>query len=234
MRVPFSRCSSCDRIVYARGLCANHYQLWRESRPDRVCAEDGCERGVKARGLCSKHYQRMRQQNASEVKRWPGYGAGCDVQGCERPVHANGLCNMHLLRARLRGDHGPAEAERVHGEVWEKFWPKVDKGGPIPEGGDTPCWLWTASLNDSGYGSFNGPQPIAHRMAWALTKGDLTPDMTLHHVCGIKSCVNPDHLVEVTNRENVIESLRVKALEAKVARLEAEVAELRAQLKEVA
>lgn len=70
-----------------------------------------------------------------------------------------------------------------------------------------PCchhWKGTISL---GYGNFRFPgrRVRAHRFAWALAGNKLPifPRM-LDHTCRNKACVNPDHLQEVSNRENVL------------------------------
>jgi hypothetical protein len=34
----------------------------------------------------------------------------------------------------------------------------------------------------------------AHRVAWERLVGPIPPGHDLHHLCGVKLCVNPDHL----------------------------------------
>lgn len=41
----------------------------------------------------------------------------------------------------------------------QRFWPKVDKNGPLWNG--TPCWLWTAAQDGRGYGAFHDYIPDA-------------------------------------------------------------------------
>lgn len=85
----------------------------------------------------------------------------------------------------------------------ERFWEKVDKAGP------NGCWLWTASLNEHGYGYFGrgrgvtGVTTKAHRVAYELVVGPLPEGMVLDHICSVRSCVNPAHLEPVTQRENL-------------------------------
>lgn len=86
----------------------------------------------------------------------------------------------------------------------ERFWAKVDKGGP---GG---CWLWTAFCDPDGYGKFavGSRCVLAHRFAWELLVGPIPEGLTLDHVkargCEHRHCVNPGHLEPVTNRVNVL------------------------------
>lgn len=77
-----------------------------------------------------------------------------------------------------------------------RFWAKVEK--------TATCWLWVASKNQYGYGSYrlNGRGYLAHRMAYELLRGPIPDGYDLDHLCRIHACVNPDHLEVVTRREN--------------------------------
>ena len=80
----------------------------------------------------------------------------------------------------------------------ERFWAKVKKT-------DT-CWLWTAYRSRGGYGQFrlNGKTVKAHRFAYELLIGPISEDLTLDHLCRVRSCVYPAHLEPVTRGENVL------------------------------
>jgi len=56
------------------------------------------------------------------------------------------------------------------------------------------CWIWTGAANYGGYGLVKRQRRVwlAHRWAWMLT-GQSLPEQ-LHHTCGHRRCVNPDHL----------------------------------------
>lgn len=66
------------------------------------------------------------------------------------------------------------------------------------------CWVWEGARDAKGYGQFkvNGQAWWAHRVAYTLAHGPIRAGMWVHHVCNNPRCVNPDHLVEVTPREN--------------------------------
>ena len=80
----------------------------------------------------------------------------------------------------------------------ERFWAKVAIKGP------NECWLWTASRLTAGYGRFNlgGVNTPAHRVAYELSVGPIPDRHDIHHVCGVKGCVNPMHLKVVTRGEH--------------------------------
>jgi hypothetical protein len=81
------------------------------------------------------------------------------------------------------------------------FWEKVDRAGA--------CWIWTGSLSVRGYGQVRQPGTRilarAHVVAYALAKGPVPKGAVLHHTCGEKRCVNPDHLEPITQRQHTRE-----------------------------
>ena len=81
----------------------------------------------------------------------------------------------------------------------ERFWRKVtvDTG--------SGCWVWMAALNRRGYGiwGWQGRTVLVHRVAYEVLTGQRIPEgLTIDHLCGVKRCVNPDHMEVVTRGEN--------------------------------
>ena len=79
-----------------------------------------------------------------------------------------------------------------------RFWAKVDVGHPLE------CWEWTASVMGHGYGqTWDGiTMRYTHRVAWELTHGHITDDLTVDHMCYNRRCCNPAHLQLLTRAEN--------------------------------
>ena len=78
------------------------------------------------------------------------------------------------------------------------FWAKVR------DGGNDECWEWSAG-KCSGYGSVRskGKHEYAHRIAWALTFGQVPDGLHVLHRCDNPPCCNPAHLFLGTNLDNI-------------------------------
>ena len=71
----------------------------------------------------------------------------------------------------------------------------------------TGCWYWMGRLDRCGYGSLRDGVKMkkAHRYSWESVNGPVPDGLVLDHFkCNNPSCVNPDHLRPVTQRENVL------------------------------
>lgn len=76
---------------------------------------------------------------------------------------------------------------------------------------DTDCWIWLGCKKKGGYGYLTikvGGKPIplcAHRVSYEwFNATKIRPDMELdHHVCDNPACINPGHLKEVPQSENL-------------------------------
>lgn len=83
----------------------------------------------------------------------------------------------------------------------------VDRSIPEPNSG---CWLWTLSTHEFGYGQmyFRGAVLRAHRLSYLAFKGAIAEGLVVRHTCNQPSCVNPDHLVSGTQRDNIHDAIR--------------------------
>lgn len=92
--------------------------------------------------------------------------------------------------------------------IEDRFWPYVDKDGPVPVHAPElgPCWLWTGSKNNHGYGQIRIEYQclMAHRVAWVLTNLKPIPSkLHLLHACDNPACVNPEHTCPGTRFDNM-------------------------------
>lgn len=89
----------------------------------------------------------------------------------------------------------------------ERFWAKVQKGGP------DECWPWTGGTSLSGYGRIgrggrDGADVQASRVAWELTNGSIPDGLFCLHICDCPGCCNPRHIFLGTNQDNMDDKVR--------------------------
>jgi hypothetical protein len=91
----------------------------------------------------------------------------------------------------------------------ERFWSKVEK--------TNYCWNWKGRLNGGGYGQFwyKRKRVLSHRIAYEFIKGKISEKMTIDHLCRNRSCVNPNHMEVVTNKENILRGISPCAINSK-------------------
>jgi hypothetical protein len=101
-----------------------------------------------------------------------------------------------------------------------RFWAKVTKDGPIPEGYPDlgPCWVWRGPVNPyrGGYGVttvLGKPAIRAHRVAYELTFGPIPEGLWVLHRCDTPPCCNPAHLFLGTHADNMAD-MRAKGRSA--------------------
>ena len=68
-----------------------------------------------------------------------------------------------------------------------------------------PCWIWTATTNNGGYGQFwfDSKDVGAHRWMYETLVGPIPEGLQIDHLCRVRNCINPKHLEPVTCGENV-------------------------------
>ena len=92
---------------------------------------------------------------------------------------------------------------------FERFLSKIDSSGE--------CWVWTAYTRRDGYGRIKIGRKmfLSHRKSFLWSRGYLTEGLQIDHLCRNHSCVNPDHLEEVTQRENILRGEGKCAMQAR-------------------
>ncbi|MFT3854166.1 MAG: HNH endonuclease [Ilumatobacteraceae bacterium] len=79
----------------------------------------------------------------------------------------------------------------------ERFWSKVRMRDDH--------WYWTGELNKKGYGKFmlrKGRMIAAHRFVLLSVGVDIPLTSDVHHLCGVKCCVDPRHLEVIDHAEH--------------------------------
>jgi hypothetical protein len=91
---------------------------------------------------------------------------------------------------------------RASASARQRFEEKIARDGP------TDCWLWAGATQEFGYGymNFNGKRESTHRLAWWFAHG-VMPNGVIRHTCDVPACVNPAHLLEGTQIDNVRDSV---------------------------
>jgi len=87
----------------------------------------------------------------------------------------------------------------------KEFWLKVDK--------TKGCWIWKGYKDSKKYGGFylscNKRMERSHRISFFLSFGKW-PEKSILHSCDNPSCVNPEHLREGSQYENMQDARKRK------------------------
>lgn len=154
------------------------------------CSVDGCLKMVYCKGMCKRHYRNewYKQQNRGE----------CLVDECMQRVFTRKMCSMHYSLWRKYGSVDARQHAARHDSPALRFWKRV-----VLTANPEKCWVWKGGLV-KGYGTFTlyGVIYKAHRYAWFLTHG-YHSKMLIRHKCDNRKCVNPNHLEEGTNQDNM-------------------------------
>lgn len=125
----------------------------------------------------------------------------CSVDGCGRKTVGRGLCNPHYRQARRGSQMRDPREQRGRNSPVTVDW-LMERAEPIPWSG---CWIWMAGLMPNGYGSacVNGKSVNAHRAMFSAKNGPIPKGLVVRHTCDVRECVNPDHLILGTQKDNI-------------------------------
>lgn len=204
----------------------------------KIIMDDGiqCVRPVLCKGMCNTHWGRARNGKVPMGRPFgPTAKEPTPCHMCERPAMAKGLCIAHYQRQfirppekRLMGLDAPVRTKRRSDER------KVSDILSVAKWVDN-C-LVADRVGSDGYASSvkdsTSKSIKSHRLVYRVKNGPIPAGMQIHHTCSNRACINPEHLVLATQKENVGEMLARRSYEQHIKALEAEVARLKALLGE--
>lgn len=123
-------------------------------------------------------------------------------------------------------EHGRvSEEDKAKFEAWLREACEAEVKTP---GVPTKCWIFKMGRTYPRIMTREGDvrrQVFLHRLVCEAEHGPLGKEAA-HHTCGNSMCVNPAHIIPVTQAANVAESLARNALTRRVAELESRLAEV--------
>ena len=148
------------------------------------------------KGMCRKHYKRFMRKGTLELD---VVRHVCTLDACGRPHQSRGYCLGHYRRFMKYGD--PLEG----GDIGTHLFSAEERyANNIKWVGD--CLEWQGTLDSSGYGMVrldSGVVTAAHRYSLSRKLGRPIPkELMVDHMCHNPLCVNPEHLREVTPKQN--------------------------------
>lgn len=81
-------------------------------------------------------------------------------------------------------------------------WPKGKMRTGYDVDPETGCWVWRRASRRGGYGSAGPKRQPAHRFFYEQIVGPIPEGYDVHHRCGNRLCVNPEHLDARPPREH--------------------------------
>jgi len=96
-----------------------------------------------------------------------------------------------------------------------RFWRNVTKLD------GNKCWQWNGSKDQNGYGKLSIGNKIckrdikAHRLSYEMRFGPIRDGNVICHTCDNPNCVNPNHLFEGTQKDNMRDASRKNRLNPK-------------------
>ncbi len=130
--------------------------------------------------------------------------------GCGKPVRSVEVTNRSMGRFEGQPNHF------LHGHNPRKRGPEYRVES------ETGCWIWLQGKTGSGYGATKGTvsdSEPAHRVFYERLVGPIPSGRELHHCCGNRRCVNPDHLKPVFPVEHAETKKNVKLSLTKAAEI---------------
>lgn len=87
--------------------------------------------------------------------------------------------------------------------IWNKIQDRFLQRVAVNDNG---CWIWQSS-NNGTYPTYHvlgaNKTVSAHRLSYEMFNGEIAPGNVVMHICDEPLCVNPDHLKQGTQLQNM-------------------------------
>jgi hypothetical protein len=134
------------------------------------------------------------------------FNEDCQLDDCSSVrLNGSGYCTKHHTRFIRYGDVNKTvkmpprltNRERIEYHGWTELY-NVNL--------DEPCWVWNGPMASRGYGclrAVGGKIEKAHRISYMAFVGDIDGENMILHSCDNRACVNPSHLRQGNQSDNM-------------------------------
>ena len=103
-------------------------------------------------------------------------------------------------------------SKAMKGPVKSRIIRRLFEKSKVVMRGGWKCWEWQGYLDKDGYGRISVGASMrgraVHRVAFVAFVRDLEDNETVDHRCLNRRCINPDHLIAMSQSENVADANR--------------------------
>lgn len=215
----YPKIKRCNRCHYDRqkihgkrhtatcSFCGRDYTTHRKPRGTRPCCSVECRQKMSQPIATAARVDQMRstpkRPNAKQC-------AWCNALHFEATKFCSTECRASAKSEQSKAMRSPLRTA-IESNDYQQVISLVGRRTRKTESG---CWEWQGTKVRSKKSS--SPYPVyragkrdlqVHRLILEAKLQHPLGTQTAHHICGNSTCVNPDHLQQVTNRENIAEML---------------------------
>jgi hypothetical protein len=199
----------CLRQIHAKQLCINHYTKARPHKNGRLRVNMTCnhcnqEFSVRSDNAVNQKFcsiacvgksRKVSNSTRSTASQWAQCAWCFSLHDSPSSIYCSKECRRQgISQPRKRSELRIA----LQNSDIESLTKALRQDSVIQSSG---CWQWH-SLDRYGY-----PRNLLHRSILEVKHQASLGIQAAHHVCGNRSCVNPDHLQPVTHQDNTAEML---------------------------